>query len=215
MLVRDVMTKDVITVPANTPIGDAKKLMKEHNVSRLPVVDDKGKLVGIVNEDRLESVTYSRSHAPVPWQIFYLLSKTTVKDVMVKEVATVGPDASVEASVAVAQRRGVGGLVVVDKDLKVLGIATTTDFFNSIINRVLGIGKPGIRLIIPKGGDAQSLQKIIDAVNKHGLEITTMFTISPPRTRRKDVIMHIDSSDVRKLVEELEALGFQPTVRER
>ncbi len=44
MLIQDVMTKDVITVPSDTPIGDTMKIMKEHNFRRLPVVDN-GKLV--------------------------------------------------------------------------------------------------------------------------------------------------------------------------
>lgn len=105
MLVRDVMTRNVITVPSNNSLGDAKKIVKEHNVSRLPVLEN-GKLIGIVNEDRLESVSASRTMAPVPWQVFYLLSKTTVKDVMVKDVATISPDATVEEAVALAQRRG-------------------------------------------------------------------------------------------------------------
>ena len=214
MLVRDVMTKDVITVSSNTPIGDAKKLVKQHNVSRLPVVDD-GKLVGIVNEDRLESVSYSRSVAPVPWQIFYLLSKTTVKDVMVKDVATCGPDTTAEKAVAIAQKRGVGGLVVLDNDGKVVGIATTTDFFNGIVNKVLGIGRPGIRLLVLKGGDAPALEKVLAVVNKLGIEVTTLLTIGPPRTRRKDLIIHLETNDVRKVIEDLKGIGFEASIRER
>jgi len=213
MLVRDVMTKNVITVPSNTSLGDAKKVMKEHKVSRLPVLEN-GKLIGIVNEDRLESVSASRAMAPVPWQVFYLLSKTTVKDVMVKDVATISPDATVEESVALAQRRGVGGLVVVE-DGKVVGITTTTDLFNGIVNRVLGIGRPGTRLIIPKAGEGEDVAKVLNVVNQQGLEVVTMFTINLPRSRRKELIIHLGTNDVSAVVQKLKELGYQPQVRNR
>ncbi|MEW6143356.1 MAG: CBS domain-containing protein [Chloroflexota bacterium] len=213
MLVRDVMTKNVITVSSNTSLGDAKKVMKENNISRLPVLEN-GKLIGIVNEDRLESVSASRAMAPVPWQVFYLLSKTTVKDVMVKDVVTVSPDATAEESVALAQRRGVGALVVVE-DGKVVGIVTTTDLFNGIVNRVLGIGRPGTRLIIPKAGEGDDVEKILNVINQQGIEVITMFTISLPRSRRKEFIIHLGASDVSAVVQKLKELGYQPQVRSR
>jgi acetoin utilization protein AcuB len=213
MLVRDVMTKNVITVNSNASLGEAKKLMKEHNISRLPVLEG-GRLIGIVNEDRLESVSASRAQASVPWQIFYLLSKTTVKDVMVRDVASISPDATVEESVALAQRRSVGGLVVVE-DSKVVGVATTTDLFNGIVNRVLGIGRPGTRLIIPKAGEGEDVEKILNAVNRQGIEVVTMFTISLPKSRRKELILHLGTSDVSAVVKQIKELGYQPQVRNR
>jgi len=213
MLVRDVMTKNVITVSSNTSLGDAKKIMKEHNISRLPVLEN-GRLVGIVNEDRLESVTISRSMAPVPWQVFYLLSKTTVKDVMVRDVATIHPDATAEESVALAQRRGVGALVVVE-DGKVVGIVTTTDLFNGIVNRVLGIGRPGTRLIIPDAGEGKDVEKVLNVVNQQNIEVITMFTIDLPRSLRKELIIHLGTNDVSAVVQKLKELGYQPQVRNR
>jgi acetoin utilization protein AcuB len=213
MLVRDVMTKNVITVSSNTSLGDAKKIMKEHNISRLPVLEN-GRLVGIVNEDRLESVTISRSMAPVPWQVFYLLSKTTVKDVMVRDVATIHPDATAEESVALAQRRGVGALVVVEGG-KVVGIVTTTDLFNGIVNRVLGIGRPGTRLIIPDAGEGKDVEKVLNVVNQQNIEVITMFTIDLPRSPRKELIIHLGTNDVSAVVQKLKELGYQPQVRNR
>ena len=56
MLVHGVMTRNVVTVSPNTSVVDALKIMKEHNFSRLPVVDRNGRLVGLVTQNRLESV---------------------------------------------------------------------------------------------------------------------------------------------------------------
>ncbi|PLV56173.1 CBS and ACT domain-containing protein [Thermotoga sp. SG1] len=48
--ISEIMTKDVITVNENTPIEDAARIMEERDISGLPVVDDAGKLVGIITQ---------------------------------------------------------------------------------------------------------------------------------------------------------------------
>lgn len=48
--IKDIMTKNVITISENTPIEEAAKVMVEHDISGLPVVDDLGKLVGIITQ---------------------------------------------------------------------------------------------------------------------------------------------------------------------
>ena len=80
MLIKDIMTKNIVTISSDTSLGDAKKIMKEHKLRRIPVVD-KGKLAGIVTEERLERVSPS-STAPLLWQVSYLISHTKVKDII-------------------------------------------------------------------------------------------------------------------------------------
>jgi len=88
MLVQGVMTKDVITVPEDAQVVDALKIMKEKNFRRLPVVDKRGQLVGLVTETRLERVKPGTA-APLLWQITYIISHTKVGDVMRKKLVTV------------------------------------------------------------------------------------------------------------------------------
>ena len=126
MLVIDVMTRNVITVEKDTPVGEAQRIMKEHNIRRLPVVDDKGRPIGVVTAERLERIK-PRSATPLLWQITYLLSHTTVSDVMRKRVVTVKPTDSVEQAIAKAQAAKVGTVIVVEKG-KIVGICSTNDF---------------------------------------------------------------------------------------
>jgi len=114
MQVQSIMTKNVITVSPNTSVIDALKIMKEHNFSRLPVVDKNGRLVGLVTQNRLESVR-PQTTSPLMWQITYVLHHTTVGDVMRKRLVTVSPDDTVEQAVALAQSTQVGTLIVIDK----------------------------------------------------------------------------------------------------
>jgi acetoin utilization protein AcuB len=59
MLVRDVMSTNVVAITSTTRLADARKIMEAHRIRRLRVVD-KGKLVGIVTRDALDRVGHSK-----------------------------------------------------------------------------------------------------------------------------------------------------------
>ena len=212
MLVKDIMTKNVITLPSSTSVGDAKKVMKEYGFRRLPVVDD-SKLVGIVTEDRLERVSH-KTTAPLLWQISYLVSHTTLSDVMEKTVVTIKPEATVEQAVALAQRCRVGLLVVVRKG-KIEGVVTTNDLFYRIVNPTLGIGESGTRLIVSGGGYGKAAEEIIACINKLGVGIKSIWTLPSSVTDGKDIIIQLDTEDATLVINELQKLGYSSVVRAR
>jgi acetoin utilization protein AcuB len=213
MYVHDIMTTNVVTIPSSTSIADAKRIMEAHRIRRLPVVD-KGKLVGMVTERRLESVSPSKATSLTVWELSYLLNKTSVKEIMEKNVVTVSPDMSAEESLALAQGHKVGALVVIE-DGRVVGIATTNDFFYKIVNPILGLGQPGTRIEVIGAGETKALQEIISTVNKLGLEITTLHIEQLPEATKKDVCVHIKSEDVSQLITELKGKGYRVSVRKR
>jgi len=213
MKVRDVMTWNVVTVTSDMPIMEARKIMDAHGVRRLPVVD-KGKLVGMVSKERITRSAPSPATSLSVWEINYLLAKMTVKEVMSKDPVTVDPEMSVEAAIALAQKKGVGALPVVEKN-KLVGIATTNDFFYKILNPVLGIGKSGTRLVISKGGDIKGLQEILDAVKKAGAKILSFHNMPPVEGKEQDVCLHLDKEDVKQLVKDLATKGYATEIVER
>ncbi|MBN2902075.1 MAG: CBS domain-containing protein, partial [Enterococcus sp.] len=100
MSVSDFMTKTVVTVDSQTPIFDAVDLMKQHDIHRLPVVDD-GKLVGLITEGTIAEATPSKATSLSVYEMNYLLNKTTVADIMLKKVTTIEPDALLEDAISV------------------------------------------------------------------------------------------------------------------
>ena len=213
MLIRDIMTTNVVTIPSSTSISDAKRIMEAHRFQRLPVVD-KGKLVGIVTARRLESVSPSKATSLTVWELSYLLNTTPVKEIMEKDVITVSPDTTNEEAVALAQSHKVGTLVVIE-DGHVVGIVTTNDFFYKIINPVLGLGDPGSRIEVVGAGTGKALEEIISAINKLGLEIITLHIEVLPDKEEKDICVHVNSDDVSQLVKELKAKGYKVNLRKR
>jgi acetoin utilization protein AcuB len=213
MNVRDVMTTNVVTIPSNTSIADAKRIMEAHRFRRLPVVD-KEKLVGIVTERHLESVSPSKATSLNIWELSYLLDKTPVGEIMEQNIITVSPDTTAEEAVALAQSHRAGSLIVVE-DGRVVGIATTNDFFYKIVNPILGLGQPGSRIEIAGGGETKALDEIISTINKFGLEITTLHIEAIPEATKRDVCVHVNSEEVGQLIAELQSKGFSVMLRHR
>lgn len=213
MKVRDVMTWNVVTISSDMPIMEARKIMDAHGIRRLPVVD-RGKLVGMVSKERITRTAPSPATSLSVWEINYLLAKMTVKEVMGKDPVTVDPDMSVEAAIALAQKRGVGALPVVEKN-KLVGIATTNDFFYKILNPVLGIGIEGTRIVISKGADIKSLQDILEAVKKNGAKILAFHSMPPVEGKEQDVCIHIDKKDAKQLVKDLASKSFSTEIIDR
>ena len=83
MRIRDVMTKNPITVDSETLVMDAQRMMKENNIRRLPVVD-KGNLVGIVTQHDLLQASPSPATSLSIHELNYLLARMKVKEIMKK-----------------------------------------------------------------------------------------------------------------------------------
>jgi len=216
MLVRDIMTTDVFTIPSNTSILEVRRMMVERKLRRVPVVD-KGTLVGIVSSDMLEKAALPEVGTGNIWDIAYsmvALHGVPVKQIMHKDVVTASPLMTVEEALALAQSKKVGGLVVVD-DGKVVGVVTTNDFFYRIVNPVLGVGQPGERIWVAGGGEGKALEEIISTVNRLCLEIITLHIIAAPKATKKDIVIHIDCDDVTELVNELKNEGYEVESRKR
>jgi acetoin utilization protein AcuB len=213
MYMSDVMTTNVVTIPSNTSLAEAKRVMEAHRVRRIPVVD-RGMLVGIVTRDQLDRVGPSQISSFNIHDLTRILNKVTVKDVMTKSLVTVSPDATVEEAVTLAQEKKVGALLVVD-DGRLVGIATTNDFFYKILNPILGIGKPGSRLIVKNCGGTKQIEQIISIINRLGLEVETMFMLPFPERDQHNFVIHLTSEDPSALIQELRKMGCEVERRAR
>ena len=207
MLVIDVMTKDVVTVKKDTPVLDALKIMLDKNIRRLPVVSERGKPIGMVTQRRLEGLK-PKSGAPLLWQIGNLVARTTVGDVMRKQVITIRPMDTIESAVAKAQAAKVGTLVVVEEG-EIVGIVSTNDVFYRVVNPTLGIGETGARIVIVGGGEGKKMEQIISTINKMGIPIKITWAIYSPTNKKNNLVVHLETDDAQPLVKELIRQGFE------
>ena len=125
MNVRNIMSKNVVSISENTLVDDAKKIMEAWRIRRLPVMK-KGKLIGLVTKHMMLKAEPSPATSLSIHELRYLLAKMTVKEIMVKNPVTVSPDMPVEEALRLGEEKRHGAFpVVVNKRL--IGIVTEAD----------------------------------------------------------------------------------------
>jgi CBS domain-containing protein len=142
---KDIMTKNVITAKPGSTIEELARLLIENRISGAPVVDDQGKLKGIVTENDLISKN-SRLHIPTVFRLFdaYIqlgtgkieseikkMTATTVDEICSKDVITVDEEASVEYIATIMTEKKIHTLPVMRGGL-LIGIIGRKDLIRSM-----------------------------------------------------------------------------------
>lgn len=130
-LVKDWMTRDVITISANTSLAEAHHRMKSYDIRRLPVVEH-GELIGIVTRGDIRGAQPSEATTLSIWEINYLLAKTTVRDIMTPRPLTIHQSATIGEAAKLMLEKKISGLPVVDMAGNIIGIITESDIFRLI-----------------------------------------------------------------------------------
>jgi CBS domain-containing protein len=141
MTIDDIMTRDVITVRPETVIQEAARLMVEHRVSGLPVIDDGGRVVGIISDGDL--ILRQRRRRERPWWRAFFESGNrlvreyqkamglTVGEVMTRPAIVISPVFGIETAAAILDSRRIRRLPVV-RDGQLVGIVSRGDLIKAL-----------------------------------------------------------------------------------
>ena len=202
MSVKDFMTRKVVYISPDTTIAHAADLMREQDLHRLPVIEN-DKLVGLVTEGTIAEASPSKATSLSIYEMNYLLNKTKVKDVMIKDVITVSAYASLEDATYLMYKNKVGILPVVDND-QLYGVITDRDIFAAFL-QVSGYGEEGVRARFIVENKAGELGKIIRLVSDKEYNIVSTVQIA---TKSGKVVIEVqiegkvDLEEVRSLFED-------------
>lgn len=143
----DIMTKEVIAVHPETEIVQAARLLLEHHINGLPVVDQEGRLEGIICQDDL--VTQQKK-IPIPSYFILLdslipltsqkdiekalkkMAAVTVGEAMSTDLITVGPDTELEEIATLMVKHNIHTVPVIDEG-KLVGIIGKEDILKTIM----------------------------------------------------------------------------------
>lgn len=129
-LVCDVMTREVVVASRATSFRELVRLIEDHHLHALPVVDDSGVVVGMVVEADLlirEEVTGGHIRTPLQRRGRARLTGTTAGEIMSSPVLTVSPTQTLAQAARLFRRRHIGRMPVVDKDGRLVGIVSRVD----------------------------------------------------------------------------------------
>lgn len=166
MLVKDWMTTDPITVNPDTSVMKASQIMKENNVRRLPVINDKGQVVGIVTDRDLKEASPSKATTLDVHELYYLLSELKVKDIMSRKVITITAEETVEKAAVIMLEHKVTGLPVVENG-RLIGILSQGDVFR-VLTSITGIYRGGTQFAFTLEDRPGSIKEVADVIRKHG-----------------------------------------------
>ena len=202
------MTTDLITVTPGTPLVSARDLLREHKIKQLPVVDGEGKLVGILTDRDIKQAWASPATTLSIYELTYVLQKLTVESVMVRELITTRPDATVERAASILHARKIGSLPVVEGD-KLVGIITSTDLMEVLLDG-LGIQEASGRLVVLVKDRIGVLADVCGLLKDARISIVSMITLPLHQYPGiHELVMRVHSSERDAAVDCLTQAGYR------
>ena len=166
MLVKNWMSKEIVTVDVDDSMQNAIYILQEQNIKILPVMDG-GNLVGIISDRDLKKASPSDATTLDMHELLFLISKIKVRDLMKKPVYTVKPDDTVEEAAALLLEKKISGLPVVDENNRLVGIITRSDIFRVLIS-LSGLGQKGIQFAIRIKDMPGIIKEVRELIHEYG-----------------------------------------------
>jgi acetoin utilization protein AcuB len=174
MLVRQLMSKKLVTVDADISMMKASRLMKDNGIQHLLVLK-KGRVAGIVSDRDLKETQRSKATALDIHELYYLLDNITVGSVMPRQLFTIGPGATVGKAAAVMLKHNISALPVVNPDGGLEGIITKGDIFQAFVS-ISGIHHGDLALGFELEDRPGSIKEVTDVIRAHGGRLASILT---------------------------------------
>lgn len=174
MLVRNWMTKEVVTIDVDETMERAMGIIKLKKIRMLPVVK-KGRLVGVVTDRDIRSSSASKATSLEVHELIYLLSKIKVREIMTRNPVTVPPDYTIEETAEILLHNKINGVPVVDDQGGIMGVITQTDIFRTFIS-LTGLSKRGILAAFELEDRPGSIKDVTDLIRNYGGRISSILS---------------------------------------
>ena len=170
MQARDVMVSPVITVRESATVREIAKILLEKRISAVPVVDNVGKLVGIVTESDLMRRAEAGTEHPYSWWVHFLAGDATIaadyvkshatkiEDVMTSDVVTANPETPLHEIATLLEEHQIKRVPIVDKVGNLVGIVSRANLI-----QVVASARPTLEMTLP---DSTIRQKLLDELKR-------------------------------------------------
>jgi acetoin utilization protein AcuB len=166
-------------VEPTMPITEAMQYMEENKIRHLPVIGEGKRLLGLVTQQTLVEAQPPAMLRLNLWEINRALSQLMVGDVMVKDVITVKPDATIEQAARLMIEHKIGCLLVLREEI-VLGIITKVDL-HALTMELLAARRRGVRAVIRMPDVEGELAKLVATIAEHQWGILACGGVPSPK----------------------------------
>lgn len=206
MLVKDWMSKNVVTIDVRATLQDAINLMMEHDISLLPVMEQ-GKLVGVVTDRDVKHASPSDASLLDFQTVMYHVARLEVGSFMSINPALIPIDLTIEEAAEVLMQHNVSGAPVVDNEGQVQGVITKNDLFAALIS-MTGLTRRGVSFGFQLEDRPGSIKTVTDVIRKFGgrlVSIVTTYQTAPEGYRRVYVrAFDLDRTTFPEMLQELQ-----------
>lgn len=195
MKIKTLMIPDPITITEKASIQEAIEIMKANSIRHLPVVGKGNMLKGFVTLADLKT-------GFIP----SMVADVSLKDLMIKDPVTVGPDDYIEIAAQLIYKHKIGGMPVV-KEGKLVGVITQTDILRAFID-MMGILTASSRIDVVIGREAGSFKKALQIIHDSGGDIINV-GVKPQMSSDRTYYFRLSPCKTESIKAALEEEGYK------
>ena len=136
--VRGWMSSPAVVAPETMTLPEARRLLQQRGIRRVPVVDAAGQLGGVVTEGDINKISASHESDVRDYNMYHRVADLPLRDFMTRAVRTAAPDMLIMEVAQILLEQRIGGVPVVENG-QVVGMITESDLFRLIVRRQIGL----------------------------------------------------------------------------
>ena len=207
MIVAKRMMRNPVFVDENDSMKKAMDVLREREIRHLCVLKDGEKLVGVVSERDIKQASPSPATALEIREIYYLLDKVKVKQIMTRRPYTISPSAPIEEAALIMREKKIGCLPVVDGG-RLVGILTETDILDAFIDS-MGVSGPGYRVELGLPDEPGMLFEVTKLLKDFDAKIVSVATAPHDEAGRKTLILRLEAKNYKVLKAAMKKAGYE------
>lgn len=172
MLVKNWMSKNVITIDADDSMNMAIKMMKQYKIKVLPVMEN-GQMIGILSDGDIKRASASEATTLDVYELAYLLDQLKIRDIMTRNVITISALLTIDEVAELLLEKNISSVPVLDENKKIVGIIAKTDILKVLIS-LTGMQRRGVDFGFEVADEPGSIKMLTDQIRSYGGRISSI-----------------------------------------
>lgn len=211
MFVSEKMAKNLTTAKQDMTIFEAKTMMAEKNFRHLPIVDNEGKLIGIVSDRDIRAAMPSTLLNKADYDInLAKIMNVPVGEIMTRNPLTIYAYYTIQDSLLIMQKKKVGALPVIDQEGYLKGLLSVRDLLRSFVS-VMNIDEPGCLLCIVVNAKEKTgqMKKIVDIIAEEKIAMGSILVARAWDNNKRAIFPYLLTNNVVNVKKKLMEAGFE------